>query len=349
MAERKRRVYVSHAGGTVGMRRTASGWAPERGFLEPLLRGLPEMTNEAIPEIAFHEHDPLLDSSNMTPAEWQELAEDVARRYGEFDGFVILHGTDTMAYTASALSFMLKDLGKPVVVTGAQIPLCEVRNDARRNLIDALVVAATSDIPEVLLVFGGKILRGNRAVKVSAESLDAFDSPNYPLIGRAGTRIEIDRARVRPKPDSGKGLRVRRTGSARVAALRLFPGIAAPIVANILQPPLQGLVLECYGVGNAPDRDAALLGAIREATSRGVVVAVVSQCREGMVELGDYAAGSALARAGCIGARDMTTEAAMAKLFHLFEQKRPPEEVKRRMGVDLRGELTQFATDGRIS
>lgn len=350
MGAKRRRVYVSHAGGTVGMRRTERGWAPERGFLEPLLRSLPEIRNESesIPEIEFHEHDPLLDSSNMTPREWQSIAEDVASRYAEFDGFVILHGTDTMAYTTSALSFMLKDLAKPVVVTGSQIPLCEVRNDARRNLLDALVVAAGSEIPEVVLAFGGKILRGNRAVKTSAESLDAFDSPNYPLLGRAGTRIEIAREHVRPKPTSGKGLRVRKTGSANVAELRLFPGIAAPVVANILQPPIQGLVLECYGVGNAPDRDAALLGAIRDATARGVVVVIVSQCLEGVVELGDYAAGAALAHAGCIGGRDMTKEAAMAKMFHLFAQKHAPEEVKRRMGLDLRGELTEAKDSGRL-
>jgi L-asparaginase len=342
---KRKRVYVAHAGGTVGMRRTARGWAPERGFLEPLLRALPEMAHESIPEIAFHEYDPLLDSSNMTPADWQSIGDDIARQYDDFDGFVVLHGTDTMAYTSAALSFMLKHLGKPIVVTGSQIPLCEVRNDARRNLVDALFVACDDALPEVCLVFGGKILRGNRAVKVSAESLDAFDSPNYPLLGRAGTRIEIYREHVRPMPT--ERLTVRRSGRANVAALRLFPGIAAPVVANILQSPIQGLVLECYGVGNAPDRDAAFIQALSEATARGVVVVVVSQCLEGVVELGDYAAGSALARAGCIGARDMTTEAAMAKMFHLLKQDLPPDEVKAKMGVDFRGELTPAA--GRAS
>ncbi len=334
----KKRVYVAHAGGTAGMRRTDRGWAPERDFLEPLLRGLPEMAHEAIPEFAFHEHDPLLDSANTTPAEWQEIADDLARRYDEFDGFVVLHGTDTMAFTASALSFILKDLGKPVIVTGSQIPLCEVRNDARRNIVDSLVIAGSFDIPEVCLVFGGRLLRGNRAVKVVADGLDAFRSPNYPELGRAGTRIEIAWQHVRKRPDSP--LEVRSVGRANVGSLRLFPGIGAPVVANILKPPLQGLVLECYGVGNAPDRDEEFLGAIRDATSRGVVVVVCSQCLEGRVDLEDYAAGSALARAGCLSGLDMTAEAAMTKMIYLLEQNLPPDEVKTKMQIGLRGELT---------
>jgi L-asparaginase len=274
----------------------------------------------------------------MTPTEWVKIAHDIAAHYDDFDGFVVLHGTDTMAYTASALPFMLSNLGKPVIVTGSQIPLCEVRNDARENLITSLLIAASHAIPEVCLYFGGKLLRGCRAVKVSADGFAAFDSPNFPPLGTVGIDIDVNWNFVRRA--SGEPLVVEEFASPVVSALRLFPGISPELVRNVLRPPLQGLVLEAYGVGNGPDQNGAFLSALEEATSRGVVIVDCTQCLEGSVNLGEYAAGSALARVGVISGFDMTAEAALTKLYHLFSRGTDVDEVKRELQRDLRGEMT---------
>src|SRR6266498_3623549 len=281
------------------MRRTRAGYRPEPGSLQRQMAEMPELRNASMPAFTIHEYEPLLDSSNMTPAEWVKIAHDLAANYARYDGFVVLHGTDTMAYTASALPFMLHGLGKPVVITGSQIPLCDVRNDARENLITSLLIAANYESAEVCLYFGGKLLRGCRAVKVSASGFEAFASPNVPPLGTAGIDIEINWDLVR-KPRPGQRLRVQDFGSAVVSALRLFPGISPELVRNVLRPPLQGLVLEAYGVGNGPENDRAFLAALEEATARGVVIVDCTQCLEGSVDLGEYSTGSALARAGVI-------------------------------------------------
>lgn len=335
----RKRVYIAYTGGTIGMQKSSEGYAPTAGFLAAQLAAMPELDDPLMPEYTIHEYDPILDSSNMMPSDWRLIARDIADHYDRFDAFVVLHGTDTMAYTASALAFMLDGLGKPVILTGSQIPLCEVRNDARENLISTLLIAANYPIPEVMLFFGNKLLRGCRSMKVSAGGFLAFASPNYPPLGTAGVEIEINWNLVRPIPDGT--LDVGYIGEPVVGALRLFPGISAQFVRNILQPPLQGLVLEAYGVGNAPDRNRELIDAIAEAGARGVVIVVCTQCIEGSVDLSDYATGSALARAGAISGFDMTAEAAATKLFYLFSGGYTPGEVKAHMGEDLRGELTR--------
>jgi L-asparaginase len=334
-----KRVYIAHTGGTIGMRPTSQGYAPEPGFLENSLSKMPELAVDGVPDFEINEYPELLDSANMVPEDWNTIAADIASRYQEFDGFVVLHGTDTMAHTASALSFMLEGLRKPVILTGSQIPLCEVRNDARDNLTTSLLIAGIGGIPEVCLYFDGRLLRGNRSVKVSASSFDAFDSPNHPPLGRAGIDIAIDWQQVLqpvrvPMQAQECGRR------AAVAAVRLFPGISKRVLANVLQPPLKGLVLECYGAGNAPDRDRDFLAVIDEATRRGVVVVDVTQCLRGTVNLGSYATGSALAQAGVISGFDMTVEAALAKLLYLLELELDPDQVKAEMQRNLRGELT---------
>ena len=334
----KKRVYIAYTGGTIGMKRTRSGYRPEAGYLQRLMSNMPELRNPSMPSFTVCEYAPLLDSSNMTPREWVKIARDIAGNYRRYDGFVVLHGTDTMAYTASALPFMLSGLGKPVVITGSQIPLCEVRNDARENLITSLLIAANYDIPEVCLYFGGSLIRGCRAVKVSADGFAAFASPNIPPLAIVGTDIEINSPLVRKR--RGRFKLHEFTSRAVVSALRLFPGIATEFVRNVLRPPLQGLVLETYGVGNAPDRDAGFIAAIAEATDRGVVIVDCTQCLEGAVDLGEYANGSALARAGVISGYDMTAEAALAKLYYLFSRGDSPSRVKREMLRDLRGEMT---------
>jgi L-asparaginase len=335
----RKRVYIAYTGGTIGMRPTRDGYRPEPGSLQRQMGEMPELRHASMPEFRIREYDPLLDSSNMTPAEWVKIARDIAAVYGDYDGFVVLHGTDTMAYTTSALPFLLSGLAKPVIVTGSQIPLCEVRNDARENLITSLLIAAKHDVPEVCLYFGGKLLRGCRATKVSADGFAAFDSPNVPPLGTVGVDIEINRDLVR-RPGRAR-LKVEELARAPVvSALRLFPGISPELVRNVLRPPLQGLVLETYGVGNGPDQDAAFIGALREATARGVVIVDCTQCLEGAVDLTEYAAGSALARAGVISGFDMTAEAALTKLYYLFSRGFGPDKVKREMQRDLRGEMT---------
>ena len=338
----KKRVYVAYTGGTIGMKRTAEGYVPQTGYLQKQMAAMPELRHASMPSFRIHEYDPLLDSSNMTPREWVKIAHDIAEQYDDYDGFVVLHGTDTMAYTASALPFMLHGLRKPVVISGSQIPLCEVRNDARENLITSLMIAANYDIPEVCLYFGGKLLRGCRAVKVSADGFAAFDSPNHPPLGTVGIEIDIDWPRIR-RPRGKDRLEVRDVASPVVSALRLFPGISPELVRNVLRPPLQGLVLEAYGVGNGPDQDAAFIAAIADATARGVVVVDCTQCLEGTVNLGEYATGAALAGAGVISGFDMTAEAALAKLYYLFSRGWSGSRVQREMQRDLAGELTARA------
>ena len=334
----KKRVYIVYTGGTIGMTDTADGYAPVSGFLERQMAGMPELMHRSMPQYTIHEYSPLLDSSNMTPSEWLLIASDIHDHYAEYDGFVVLHGTDTMAYTSSALAFMLDGLGKPVVVTGSQIPLCEVRSDARENLITSLMIAADHAVPEVCLFFGNKLLRGCRAVKVNADGFDAFDSPNYPPLGIAGIDIDIQESFVRPP--SSRSLEVAAMAQPVVGALRLFPGISGEVTRNTLRPPLQGLVLEAYGVGNGPENNRAFLEALTEAVERGVVIVDCTQCLRGTVDLTGYATGSALARTGVISGYDMTAEAALAKLHYLFAIGLAADEVKEKMQKDLRGELT---------
>jgi L-asparaginase len=301
---------------------------------------IPELKSDILPDYQICEYEPLLDSSNMTPDDWLKIANDIATHYTEFDGFVVLHGTDTMAYTASALPFMLQGLQKPVILTGAQIPLCKVRNDARENLITALLIAANFKIPEVCLCFGDKLLRGNRAVKVDADSLDAFESPNFPALGTVGIEININWDLVLPPAKTRKPLTVNTLNEARVAGLRLFPGISIDIVKNFLQPPIRGLILQTYGIGNAPE-DLKLISAFKAANDRGVIIVNCTQCLKGTVSMEDYATGAALAKAGVISGFDMTLEAALAKLSFLLNQKLPVAKVKKMMQTDLRGELTR--------
>lgn len=334
-----KRVYIAYTGGTIGMRRDGAVYRPAPGYLGSMLQTMPEMESDVLPEFVVTEYDPLLDSCDISPAHWERIARDIFE-HDEFDGFIVLHGTDTMAYTASALSFMLEGLKKPVIVTGSQIPLCEVRSDARDNLIDALMIAGHEDVivPEVCLLFNGRLLRGNRAVKTSTDALDAFASPNYRELGAAGVNLTLYNNRIRP-PGSGP-LRVARMGEAHVAALRLFPGIKAELLDDVFSEPIQGVVLEAFGVGNAPT-DPALLESIARAAARGVVVVVCTQCLHGGVHLGTYAAGARLAEAGATSGHDMTVEAAMTKLHWLLGQGLAPETVRERMEQDLRGEVTR--------
>jgi L-asparaginase len=333
-------VYIVYTGGTIGMQPTPDGYTPVSGYLAQALATLPELDTSALPDYDIQEYDPLIDSANMTPALWFKIAQDIADHYQDYDGFVVIHGTDTMAYTASALPFMLQGLNKPVILTGSQIPLSEARNDARSNLITAMMLAADYAIPEVCLYFGDTLLRGCRATKVNAIGFQAFASPNFPPLGKIGIDVDIDWDQVLPPYPESVPIRAHAFETPLVGVLRLFPGISAELIHSMLRPPLRGLVLEAYGVGNGPSNNVELMEALRTATERGVLVVDCSQCLQGYVDLDDYAAGSALAKIGIISGYDMTTEAALAKMFYLFDQNLPLTEVKRLMQTNLRGELT---------
>lgn len=344
---KRKSVYIVYTGGTIGMKKNSRGiFEPESGYLESLMAENPLFRNRELPLYTINEYTPLLDSSNMKPENWMSIASDIKEHYDSYDGFVVLHGTDTMAYTASALPFMLQGLNKPVIVTGSQVPLCEVRNDAVGNLVTSLMIAGGDHpITEVVLCFGSKILRGCRTMKVHGESFEAFDSPNFPALGSVGVDIKINSGLMRKKSEAQKEkLEVMPIGEPIVAALRLFPGISARVLENILRPPLKGLVLEAYGTGNGPDRDAQVMEVIRAATSRGVVIVDCTQCLTGTVNLSLYKAGSVLSEAGVISGFDMTSEAALAKMYYLFSRYGTPEEVICEMQKNLFGELTPPST-----
>ena len=218
----KKRVCVIYTGGTIGMTRTEYGYAPKKDFIRTALSEIKELDSEEMPDYDLVEYDPLLDSSNIAVSHWIQLAEDIEKAYHQYDGFIILHGTDTMAYTASALSFMLKGISKPVILTGSQIPLCEIRNDGRDNIIAAFMIAANYDIPEICLYFGNKLFRGNRATKISSDDLIAFDSPNYPPLAEVGVRIDLNKDNILAP---GKDLEEIKFQNHQIAVLKIFPGI----------------------------------------------------------------------------------------------------------------------------
>ena len=336
---REKRVCILHTGGTIGMKPTPYGYAPAPGYMAGVLAGLPELSDPSMPRYDLLEYDPLLDSSYMAAPQWNHIARDIRDRYGEYDGFVVLHGTDTMAYTASALAFMLEGLAKPVILTGSQIPFCRIRSDARDNLICAMLLAAgePEPVPEVCLWFGGKLLRGCRATKVSADHLIAFDSPNCPHLGRAGVQISVYREQLRPP---GEGLRLREFGSPRIAVLKVFPGIQFDLFEKIMTPDLRGLVLEAFGAGNVPGNEGGLARLLERARENGTVLTVCTQCLRGSAAIGQYETSRALREMGAVCGWDMTAEAAVAKLYYLLSLGLPTPEVKRLMEKDLRGELT---------
>lgn len=338
MAEGARPLAVIYTGGTLGMVRSQRGYVPARG----LARLLAEKSPEIVEGYGFDvsEYDPPLDSANATPRHWYRLADAIAAEAQHRAGIVVIHGTDTLAYTASALSFLLPELTIPVVVTGAQIPLVEPRNDARGNLLAALEIAGGGQPAEVCVCFGPRLLRGNRTTKVRATALDAFASPNCPALGHIGTAIRLDpQPLVRRQPPLPRP----RYRDSAIAVLPLIPGLAAGVIDAHVSAGVVGIILECYGVGTAPDRDSAFLAAIRRAVQAGILVLAISQCGEGSVALGTYAAGEALAQAGVIGGFDLTREAALTKMHVLFAHGLTAGDVARLMQENLCGELEPAA------
>ena len=332
-------VLIIYTGGTIGMKRTEGGYAPTKGYLAEAIKDIPDLHFPSMPKWELCEMDPLLDSSDMTVVEWNAIGRKIYENYHAYDGFVILHGTDTMAYTASALSFMLKGLSKPVILTGSQIPLSEIRSDGRDNLITSLLIAGEGIVREVALYFSGKLLRGNRATKMNADDLVAFSSPNFPPLAEAGITIKYNYSVIKPAESSA--ISFIPLSEIPIGVIKVFPGIQFSLFESIMTDKLSGIVLETFGAGNIPGGGGKLIPIIKKAFSSGSVVVVCSQCPGGTVTLGAYKTSSSLKEAGAVSGKDMTTEAAVAKLYYLFSLGISGDEIKQKMEEDLRGELTR--------
>lgn len=335
-----KRICMIYTGGTIGMVHSENGYTPSSQSFRDTLNTIPDLHSPGIPEWEVLEFSPLLDSSNIAVEEWNKIGRAIRAHYHEFDGFVILHGTDTMAYSASALSFMLENLDKPVIFTGAQIPLCQLRSDGQENIVTSLLIAASDQVREVCVYFNGKLLRGNRSTKRSSDQFGAFESPNYPALARAGISIQYHQANLLPRRLSGP-FRLQELQNLPIGVVKVFPGIQFELFESIMTDKLKGVVLESFGAGNIPSAaQNSLLPIIEKAYSSGTIIAVCSQCLQGAVSLGAYETSKALHDIGAVNGKDMTTEAALTKLYYLFSLGLSKEEIKHWMSRDLRGELT---------
>lgn len=336
------RVMLIYTGGTIGMIRNSESGALETFNFEHLRKHVPEL-NQFDYIINSYQFDPPIDSSDMEPPLWVKLVNIIYSNYEQYDGFVVLHGTDTMAYTASALSFMLENIAKPVILTGSQLPIGVLRTDGKENLITAVELAAARDdkgnplVPEVCVFFGQHLFRGNRTTKSSSENFNAFSSYNYPELARTGININYNFPSIR-KLDQSLPFVPHVEYDPRVLAVTLFPGIRKETIEHIFNSPdVKGYILRTYGSGNAPQRDW-LISAIKKATAEGKVVVNITQCQCGGVEMGLYETGNQLLQAGVVSGGNMTIEAAITKLMILFGRGYSADEVRSLMMDSLAGE-----------
>lgn len=318
--------------------------ALENFSLEQLQKHVPELKKLAF-NIDSYQFDPPMDSSDMEPEAWRKLVHIIAEQYDRYSGFVILHGTDTMAYTASALSFMLEGLNKPVILTGSQLPIGVLRTDGKENLMTSIEIAAAVDkegapvVPEVCIFFENLLMRGNRTTKMNAENFNAFRSFNYPLLAEVGIHIKFDFPQIHTYRPEAK-LKAHYLLDTNIAVLKLFPGIHENVVAAILNiDGLKAVVLETYGSGNAP-RKVWFIRLLREASARGIVIVNITQCKAGMVEMARYETGFQLLQAGVASGYDSTTESAVTKLMFLLGHGLSVEEIRQQMNQSLAGEIT---------
>ena len=335
-------VLLIYTGGTIGMQEDCNGALKPFDF-DSLLQNVPELGKFA-GRIDHHTFEPLIDSSDIEPSIWVNLAEIIREKYDEYDGFVILHGTDTMAYSASALSFMLENLGKPVIFTGSQLPIGRPRTDGRENLISSVEIASAKKpdgrarVPEVCICFDSHLLRGNRCIKSDAGTFNAFSSPNYPSLAEAGISIVYNDLLVRRTENAAFAINT--SLDTRVSILKLHPGITPQVVRDImLGSDTRAVIIETYGSGNAMSKEW-FNAIVRQSAAMGKILVNVTQCAAGFVDMAIYANGRGLGQAGVISGHDMTTEAALGKLFFLMGQTNDNELVKRQLELDMRGELT---------
>jgi len=336
-------VLLIFTGGTISMSEDSSTGALRPIDFERLQDFMPELNDIGVrfKSIPF---TPFIDSSDMNPDIWEKMAMIIQKNYNDFDGFVILHGTDTMAYSASALSFMLENLSKPVIFTGAQLPIGMLRSDAKENMLTAIEIATAYEngkpiVPEVCIFFEDTLFRGNRTTKKNAEHFNAFNSYNYPPLAKAGVHIKYFRSYIHYNEPNLK-LKVRTKTDRNVAILKLFPGITQHTVEAILHiPNLKAVVMESFGAGNAP-RKKWLFDALKSANERGIIVVNRSQCSTGTVEMGRYETSLNLMHAGVLSAHDCTVEAIVTKLMYLLGEFSQPEQIKQKLTISLSGEMT---------
>lgn len=345
MIDANAHILLIYTGGTIGMVEN-----PKTGFLESfnfehLSSHLPEieMFKFKVDHVVF---EPVIDSSDIRPDHWRKMVNIIEKNYDDYDGFVILHGTDTMAFTASALSFMIENLTKPIVLTGAQLPIGKLRTDAKENLITALEIAADKDnignpiVPEVCIFFQNYLMRGNRTTKINAENFSAFKSFNYPALARTGVNIWYDRKTIL-HPDYNKKVRFHYYLNSHITILKLFPGIDKHTVEAILNTKdIRAVILETYGSGNAP-LSQWFLDLIKDAVRRGIIIVNKTQCPIGSVDMRRYETGLELLKAGVISGFDITLEAAVTKLMFLIGHNYDNDDIKIRMRVPLVGEITR--------
>lgn len=339
----KTSILIIYTGGTIGMVKD-----PEKGSLRPfdfdhILKQVPELNDFGF-ELTTKSFDPLIDSSNLNPEVWIKIAEMIKENYEQFDGFVVLHGTDTMSFSASALSFMLENLGKPVVFTGSQLPIGMLRTDGKENLITAVEIAADYKdgkalVPEVCVLFENKLFRGNRTTKHNAEYFNAFYSYNYPDLAKVGINIHYNETSIQKA--SGEMFAININLDTNIAILKMFPGINERTVDAIFNiDGLRAVVIETYGAGNAPT-DAWFVSAIKKAIGRGIIVYNVTQCPSGSVDMGLYETSVELRDIGVVSGHDITTEAAITKLMFLLGQDLESDKIKFFLNKSIKGELCQ--------
>ena len=332
---------IIYTGGTIGMMSDPKTKVLRPINFEQIMDNVPELERLNC-KIKVHSFEEIIDSSNMNPAIWSDLAKLVMDNYDDVDGFVILHGSDTMAFTASALSFMLENLSKPIIFTGSQLPISAVRTDAKENLMTAIEIAKSkknerSRVPEVCIYFDYKLFRGNRSFKYNSSKFEAFRSPNYPILAESGVHLKFSVNDIRPAVDAP--LMIHKKLATDVAVLKLYPGIGPKVVETILTADVRGIVMETFGAGNTTTDDW-FIDLLKNAIQSGKVIVDISQCKVGTVELGRYETSKQLKDIGIANGYDMTFEAAVTKLMFLLGQYENPMIIKELLETDLRGELT---------